>query len=58
MQIALDTGSHKLSVIDWSGDGDSASAAKVYVAQVVGDDLNLVGGKTGVVMNNIIVSRP
>lgn len=49
---------HQVSVVCWGRDGHGARAAHVGVTQLVGEDLQLIGGETIVVPKHMIVGRP
>lgn len=46
---------HKMGVVGWRGDGDGAGTAHVRVAQLVGQELELVGCKAVVVPQHMVV---
>ena len=46
---------HQVSVVGWRGDGDGAGAAHIGVAQLVGEDLQLIRGEAVVVPQHIVV---
>jgi len=57
-QMVAGTEGHQVGVVGWRGDGDRAGAAHVGVAQLVGEQLELVGGETIVVPQHVVVGGP
>lgn len=49
---------HQVSVVCRGRDGHGACAAHVGMTQLVGEDLQLIGGETIVVPKHVIVGRP
>lgn len=57
-QVVAGAEGHQVGVVSWRRDGDGACAADVGVAQLVGEELELVAGETVVVPQNVVVGRP
>lgn len=57
-KVVAGTEGHQVGVVSWSRDGDGARAAHVGVAQLVGEELELVAGETVVVPQNVVVGGP
>lgn len=49
--------SHESGVVRWRWDGDGAGAADVSVAQLVGEELQLVGSEAVVIPEDVVVGR-
>lgn len=41
-QVVAGTESHQMGIVGWCWDGDRAGAAYIRVAQLVGEDLQLI----------------
>ena len=57
-QVVASAEGHQVGVVSRRWDGDGARAADVGVAQLVGEELELVTGETVVVPQNVVVGRP
>ena len=49
---------HQAGVVGWRGDGDGAGAAHVGVAQLVGEQLQLVRREAVVIPQDVVVGGP
>jgi len=56
-QVVAGSEGHQPGVVGRRRDGDGARAADVGVAQLVGEELQLVGGETVVVPQDVVVGR-
>lgn len=54
-QVVACSESHQPGVVRRRRDGDGASAADVSVAQLVGEELQLIGGETVVIPKDVVV---
>ena len=54
-QVVAGAEGHETGVVGWRGDGDGAGAAHIGVAQLVGEDLQLIRGEAVVVPQHIVV---
>ena len=54
-QVVAGAEGHQVGVVGWRGDGDGAGAAHVGVAQLVGEQLELVCGEAVVVPQDVVV---
>lgn len=57
-QVVAGAEGHQVGVVGWRWDGDGACAADISVAQLVGEELELVAGETVVVPQYVVVGRP
>ena len=57
-QVVAGAEGHQVGVVGRRWDGDGPRAADVGVAQLVGEELELVGGETVVVPQDVVVGRP
>ena len=57
-QMVAGAEGHQVGVVGWRRDGDWAGTAHVGVAQLVGEQLELVSGKTIVVPQYMVVGGP
>ena len=49
---------HQVSIVRWGRDGHGTRAAHVGVTQLVGEDLQLVGGEAIVIPQHVVVGGP
>lgn len=54
-QMVAGTEGHEAGVVGWRWDGDRAGTAHVGVAQLVSEDLQLVGGETIVIPQDVVM---
>lgn len=57
-QVIASSESHQMSVVSWCWDGDGPGAAHVGVAQLVGEDLQLIRREVVVVPEHVVMRRP
>lgn len=57
-QMVTSAEGHQMGVVRRRGDGDGARAAHVGVAQLVGEELELITAEAVVVPQDVIVGRP
>ncbi len=57
-QVVASTKRHQVGIVGWCRNGDRAGAAHVGVAQLVGEDLQLIRGEMVVIPQHVIVGRP
>jgi len=57
-QVVAGAEGHQVGVVGRRRDGDGARAADVGVAQLVGEELELVAGEAVVVPQDVVVGRP
>ena len=57
-QVVAGTEGHQVGVVGRCWDGDGARATHVGVAQLVGEELELVSGEAVVVPQHVVVGRP
>ena len=56
--MVASTEGHQVGVVGWRGDGDGAGTAHVGVAQLVGEQLELIGREAVVVPQDVVVGGP
>lgn len=57
-QVVAGAESHQMGVVSWCRDGDRACAAHVRVAQLVGEDLQLIRREVVVVPEHMVMRGP
>lgn len=57
-QVVASTERHQVGIIGWCRNGDRTGAAHVGVAQLVGEDLQLIRGEMVVIPQHVVVGRP
>lgn len=57
-QVIASSESHQMGVVSWRRDGDGPGAAHVGMAQLVGEDLQLIRREVVVVPEHVVMRWP